>query len=345
MGSKKIGTLLSAIAFVLLLLSGNLLYGSAHTGTSQNAKIVPFAAQSIPGSLSLITEPQDGTSPLQKLIQGASSTIDLVMYEFDDTQLEQLRIKRAQEGIAVRVMLDNGYFGAGSNLNQQAFETLRSGGVQVHWSPTYFALTHEKSIVVDQARALIMTFNLTPKYYKSDRDFALADTDASDVAAMEQAFDSDWNGQKAPAPMGDALVWSPGSHDALLSLINSATSSLDIYNEEMQDSKIIAALEAAAVRGVDVEVVMTYSSEWKSAFQALSRAGVHVRTYKASAPLYIHAKMVLTDGAKAFVGSENFSSTSLDQNRELGIVVSDASVISELQRTFSQDENSAAIFK
>jgi cardiolipin synthase A/B len=53
--------------------------------------------------------------------------------------------------------------------------------------------------------------------------------------------------------------------------------------------------------------------------------------------LYMHAKIIVVDGKTAFVGSENISSQSLDQNRELGIIVSDAGVLSTLQSTFQKD--------
>jgi hypothetical protein len=46
-----------------------------------------------------------------------------------------------------------------------------------------------------------------------------------------------------------------------------------VENEEMGDSTVTAALEAAAKRGVDVTVVMTADSEWNTAFAALRRAG------------------------------------------------------------------------
>lgn len=283
-------------------------------------------------------------APIDRLIESASSSIDVVMYEFEDEQLEQLLAQRAKSGIAVRVILDNGYFGAGSSANQEAYEYLRQNGVQVQWSPKYFALTHEKSLVVDGREALVMTFNFSPQYYKDDRDLGIVDNDPNDVSAIEAAFDSDWNGQKIQAQNGDDLVWSPNSRDQLLSLINSAQTSLDIYNEEMQDPHIIAALSQAAARGVDVEVDMTYAANWKTAFTSLSDAGVHVRTYKASAPLYIHAKVIIADGKEAFVGSENFSSTSLDQNRELGLIVSDPQIVAALSKVFAQDWQSASPF-
>ena len=48
-------------------------------------------------------------------------------------------------------------------------------------------------------------------------------------------------------------------------------------------------------------------------------------------------KIIVVDGKQAFVGSENISTYSLDKNRELGILVSDNTVISTLQQTFQQD--------
>ena len=60
---------------------------------------------------------------------------------------------------------------------------------------------------------------------------------------------------------------------------------------------------------------MTESSSWAAAFSALEATGVRVRVYVPSARLYIHAKIVVVDprnsAQRAFVGSENFSVTSL----------------------------------
>jgi cardiolipin synthase A/B len=346
MGSKRSAGIFGVIAFALLSISGAALYGSTATKSPQTHTLQVKPALTADGApqFSLIVEPQDGVVPVERSIEHASTSIDLVMYEFDDAQLESALAARAKEGVTVRVILDNGYFGAGSSINQEAFDYLRQNGVQVHWSPTYFALTHEKSIVVDGREALIMTFNFTPQYHKSDRDFGVVDDDPSDVAAVEQAFDSDWNGSSALAQNGDDLVWSPNSRDQLLAMINGAQTSLDIYNEEMQDPQIISALEAAAKRGVNVEVDMTYAANWKTAFTNLANAGVHVRTYSANAPLYIHAKVVIADGTKAFVGSENFSSTSHDQNRELGLIISDPTTVASLANTFAQDWQGASVF-
>jgi cardiolipin synthase len=44
----------------------------------------------------------------------------------------------------------------------------------------------------------------------------------------------------------------------------------------------------------------------------------------------MHAKLILVDGQRAFVGSQNFSTVSLDANREAGIIVADTAVVTEL---------------
>lgn len=166
----------------------------------------------------------------------------------------------------------------------------------------------------------------------------MVDTDPVDVSAIEKAFTNDWIGSRAPAEQGSDLVWSPGSEGEMLALIDNAQTSLRVYNEEMADQQVTDALSAAAARGLDVQVAMTYATNWKKAFIQLANAGVHVHTYASGAKnFYIHAKMILVDERIAFVGSENFSNTSLNDNRELGIIISDPDIIQTLSTTFTSD--------
>jgi phosphatidylserine/phosphatidylglycerophosphate/cardiolipin synthase-like enzyme len=200
-------------------------------------------------------------------------------------------------------------------------------------------------MVIDSGAALIMSFNLAEQYYATGRDFGIVDRDTKDVSAIETTFANDWNGNPAPAPAADDLVWSPGARTALVALIASARTSLLVYNEEMADAGIEDALMKAARRGVRVRILMTASDEWTGTLARLVTAGAEVRTYPATkSSLYIHAKVIIADGTKAFVGSENFSVTSLDDNRELGIMVTDKAVIHSLVSTFENDWNGARKF-
>ena len=64
----------------------------------------------------------------------------------------------------------------------------------------------------------------------------------------------------------------------------------------------------------------------------LVRAGAQV--VEVQSP-YIHAKLIIAD-SKAFIGSQNFSTSSLDTNREVGIFLTGGPV-NTLLHQFNQD--------
>jgi cardiolipin synthase A/B len=287
----------------------------------------------------LITEPQAGFSPVYHLIKHARRSIDLTMYEFSDTKAEHDLAAAARRGVTVKVILDQ----REKSHNSAAFGYLKSHGVKVVWSGARFEYTHQKTLLVDGSTAVIMTANLTSEYYSSSRDFLVTDTKAADVAAIAQVFSADFAGRSTQPGDGRDLVWSPTDSQAkLLALIGGATRSLRIYSEEMGDTTIEDALIKAAMRGVKVKVCgENESGEYDSDFARLAAAGVHVSYYSSDHGFYIHGKVIEADygtgHAKVFIGSENFSSTSLNRNRELGLITSNQKVLSAIARTFAGD--------
>lgn len=276
-------------------------------------------------------------------MSSARHTLDMTMYELADPRAVSILEADAARGVRVRVLLDKDY--SGSSVNQGAVAQLAGSRVQVRWAYAG-EIFHQKTITVDGRTSAVMTLNLTSRYYAADRDFAVITTDQPDVAAIERVFDTDWTGSGAPAPgpSGQDLVWSPGAATALVSLIDSAHTSLLVENEEMDNPQVITALQSAARRGVDVEVVMTDSSSWTGAFDELVRAGVHVRTYSADAATYIHAKVIVADDATLYLGSQNFSTASLDYNRELGLIITRPALVTSVYRTVQSDFAGATVF-
>jgi cardiolipin synthase A/B len=290
-----------------------------------------------------VTEPNDGMQPIYSLMSSARDTLDMTMYELADPTTVGILEGDARRGVRVRVLLDQDY--SGYSINEPDFSLLASNGVQVRWAPAS-TIFHQKTITVDDRASAIMTLNLTSEYYSTTRDFAAITTDRPDVEAIEQVFGADWVNTGAPAsgPTGQNLIWSPGAEMAIISLIDSAKHSLLVENEEMDDSDVTSALESAARRGVDVDVVMTYSSSWADVFDDLMSAGVHVRTYSPDASPYIHAKVVVADEATLFLGSQNFSASSLDYNRELGVITTDPSLVKPVYNTVASDFVAATAF-
>ena len=287
----------------------------------------------------LVIEPGAGFSPVYSLINGARHSVDVTMYEFADTTAEHDLAAAAKRGVHVQVILDE----KEKSLNSGAYSYFRSHGIRVVWSWSRFTYTHQKTLIIDGSQAVIMTANLTSEYYATSRDFLVVDTNHADVAAITAVFNADFAHRAITPGDGADLVWSPtDSQDKLLGLINGATRSLRIYSEEMGDTTIENALIKAAERGVDVQVCgENEDGEYDSAFAKLARAGVHISSYKSSTGFYVHGKVIEADygtgHAKIFVGSENFSSTSLNHNRELGLITANSAVLSAMASTFAAD--------
>jgi cardiolipin synthase len=295
----------------------------------------------------VIVEPDAGIGPIDALLAAPHHQLDLVMYELVDPTAVSILVGDAARGVDVRVVLDQN---RERESNTPAFDELAAHGVHVVWAPAAFEATHEKAFVVDPgtpgAEAVVMTLNLTSRYYADTRDVAVVDRDPTDVDAVEATFAADdaaaaaGTGAAPEASPAPDLVWSPGAAPALLTLIASATRTLDVESEEMSDTEVVDALAAAARRGVAVTVVLTEGIGDGRELAELAAAGVAVRLLPDRAPVpYIHAKVVVADDARVFVGSENFSTASLDRNRELGVVLADPVAAGRLAAVIAADAN------
>ena len=313
--------------------------GCAAVNATATPASAPAAGSAAAISGPLITEPGAGFGPVYRLINHAGRSIDMTMYELADTTAEHDLVAAAHRGVQVRVVLDR----REDHTNADAYSYLRSHGVKVVWSSPAYRYTHQKTLIIDRSVAVIMTANLTSRYYATTRDFLVVDASRPDVAAITQVFTADFARLPVRPRDGRDLVWSPtDAQGKLLALINGARSSLRIYSEEMGDATVVDALISAARRDVDVQVCgENTDGEYDSEFAKLARAGVHVSSYSDPDGFYIHGKVIEADygtgHAEVFIGSENFSSTSLNRNRELGLILSGPAVLSAVARTFAAD--------
>ncbi|HEX4830399.1 MAG TPA: putative Ig domain-containing protein [Trebonia sp.] len=297
-------------------------------------------------ALSLVTLPDQGENAIYSFVNSATSSVNVTIYELKDTTLVNDLVAREKAGVTVRVILDQ----AQKSYDQAAYNSLTAGGVGVVWSSTTFTYTHQKTITVDGKESYISTGNFDTTYYATSRDFGVLDTSAADVSAITAVFNADYAHSAITPSDGTDLVWSPtDSQTHLAALINGATKSLDVEQEEFSDTTLVNDLVSAANRGVTVRVVLESPSDYSSEVTEVENAGGQVTGYSSSTGYYIHAKTIIADygtsSAKAFAGSENFSSNSLGSNRELGLITTDSGVVSGLESAFSGDFSGSAANK
>jgi len=304
-------------------------------------------------SYSRVVEPADGLAPIYNLVTSAKQAIDITIYELVDTTLTSMLAKAAGAGVTVRVILDQNNE---KSRNAAAYKYLTANKVSCHWANPAYACTHQKTITIDaatpNAKSAIMTLNLVTADYATTRDYAVITTDAADIAAIETTFNADFTNAKITPPEGDHLVWSPtNALSALEGIINGATRTILMSEEELSDSALITALTSALGRGVAVTMVQENTKgSYTPELTTLKNAGARIAVYTATAPTayYIHGKAILADhgtaDAKLFLGSENVTSASLTANRELGLIFSDTPSMDGVEAAITADYNGGTKF-
>lgn len=287
----------------------------------------------------LIIEPDMGTQPLLNAIDKTKHSLNLVMYGFTEQSLLDAILKKHQQGKSIKIILEASPYKA-EQENNKVINALNQHGItwQGHIPP--FRLIHQKTFILDDNQAIVMTFNFTHATFKNERNFGLIIDDPKRVNAIAAIFSADWNHVPVNNTDADLIISPENSRDKILSLVLHAKHSIKIYAQGLNDYKVIGALANAARRSSDVQIITSNHLRDKQA-KYLQRAGVNIHYTK---KLIIHAKVFIIDNQLAVLGSINLTRSSLDDNRELSVITRDKQVIAELNETFKQDwENQPAI--
>jgi cardiolipin synthase len=310
------------------------------------------------GKITAILQNGDQAYPeMLAAIDAAESSVRLATYIFRGDALgEQFvaALARAHaRGVKTRVLIDG--FGGGFLLSP-AFHRLRRNGVPaarflhslLPWQMPFLNLRlHKKSLVIDGRIAFIGGLNIgaenlvatRPKSPVRDCHFRL---EGSVVRQIEQAFDDDWTFTTREPPLetksdptshvetgapARAIVSGPDQETdkldlVLLSAIHSARRSIHIATPYfVPDEQIVTALQLAALRGVEVHLVVPAVNNqilvgWAAPphMRPLLVAGCRVWR---NPPPFDHTKLMTVDGAWSLIGSANWDMRSLRLNFEL----------------------------
>lgn len=283
--------------------------------------------------------PEAGEAPYVDVLATATTSIDVSIYLMGyGGILDQLKAKAAA-GVQVRVILDQ----YKRDTNQQYYDQLVAAGAQVKWSDPAFDYFHNKYFVVDGQAAVISTGNYSAHYsILLERNFAVTDRDPADVHDLAVLFAADWDGTTPDLDCTRMVVSPVNARERILAVIAGAHSTLDIESMQFADSEVRAAVAERVAAGVTVRALLA-DANWidanASAATYLQGLGVPVKWIP-----HLHTKVLIADGTVAYVGSENFSYTSLHNNREVGVITVEPSSITPLTTTFTADWSSATDF-
>jgi phosphatidylserine/phosphatidylglycerophosphate/cardiolipin synthase-like enzyme len=285
----------------------------------------------------LVILPDQGPEPILVAIAGARRSIRLQMYLLTDERALEALVAARRAGKEVTVMLEASPFQA-VGANQAAYDRLNAAGAQVSWASPRFSLTHTKLLIVDGERALVMTCNFTRAGLGGNREYLAVIVDPVEVADAQRIFDEDLAGSSGTGPPASRLVVSPlGARARIAGLVEGARSSIAIEMEELSDAEIARGLSEASARGVRVSIVAPASGRSAASEAALRRLAAGGASVRALLSPGLHAKAIVVDRTRAFIGSTNLTQSALDSNREVGVMLDAAAVVEALAGTIDRD--------
>ena len=311
-------------------------------------------------------------SSIAAALASARESIHIEYYIFCEDKvgnyIAELLEKKAREGVEVRLIFD----AVGSwKLSKEFISRLRASGVEVgRFSPISFPYfthylnyrNHRKIVVVDGRIAYTGGINIAERYLKGDTMGLWYDVhlrvEGEAVADFQRMFLSDWalvSGQtlndkqyfpasvvtnQAPMQVVGSSVssrWSAISQ-AFFAAITGAARTITISTPYfIPSTSLLEALKVAALKGVDVRIVIPARSDsrlvhWAtcSFVDGLLAAGVKVYLYTAG---FLHSKLIAVDGHMASVGTANMDIRSLEDNSEVSTFIYDREVVAQITET------------
>lgn len=312
----------------------------------------------------------DGTETFDAMlaaIDGASSYVLVQFYIIRDDdlgrELKRRLIARARAGVSVRMLYDRiGSF----RLPQAYISEMQEAGVDIRDVHALRARTnrfqinfrnHRKIVVVDGRMGFVGGANVGIEYLGSDPRFGhWRDThcriEGPAVSQLQLVFAEDWYWASKQvlreelvwraSPVeggGDALVLASGPGDEFetgtfyfVNAIAAAHDRIWIASPYfVPDIDILTALKLAALRGVDVRILVPdgidHKVVWLAAFAYFDEvvdAGVQIWRYTAG---FMHQKVLVVDRSVASIGTFNLDNRSCRLNFEVTALFFDAEAV------------------
>ena len=317
----------------------------------------------------------DAFAALKASLEQAKDYIFMEYFIVSDTssfrEIQEILIRKAREGVEVRLMYDD--IGSVGYVNLSFAKKLNAQGIQCRvFNPARPVLNvflnhrdHRKITVIDGTVGFTGGFNLSDEYFDRTQPYGKwKDTgirlEGDAVQSLTATFLEIWNlsarkivddsrylnvSQIRPEdgfvqPYGDnPLAKERVAENVYLNLINSAQKSLYLMTPYLIiTEEVNRALGLAAKRGVDVRIITpgipdkkTVYAMTRSYYPGLAAQGVRIFEYT---PGFCHGKQCLCDGVLASIGTSNFDYRSLYLHFENNVLMYNSKAVRQMAEDF-----------
>lgn len=277
----------------------------------------------------------DFLDQLVEEIDTAKQKVWVEIYIFTEKRLRDALLRAHARWVDVRVLLENNPYMT-PYINDKHYGVFEKNKISVRWSdPLNYSLNHSKILFIDWY-VYVATGNFSYSAFSKNRDFFIKISDPELSQSLSEIFLADFS-HTLYNTSSPAIVLSPyNSRQKLESLVQSAEKSLDIYFPYIADTGLYDILLNQVQSWVQTRIIF-----WKNVendnpelVEKLKKAGAKI--FFLEKPV-LHAKAILVDSDILYVGSINFSRFSMDENREVGLLLRDPKTIEDFLQIFKND--------
>jgi cardiolipin synthase len=286
--------------------------------------------------------PESGNAPYLDFINNAKGYIYVNIYFMDyKPVIDALEEAQDAHKVKVFVLIDGHPFGLSSYLVNKEKTMLQEANLTTGESPSWFRFDHAK-YMVSSNEVLISTANTDPSAFEKNREYVFVSNDPALITSLTNVFTVDFTGKQETVEVSKNLVLSPTNSTANILMALSQNGPVYSESEELSDDPDV--MNAFESKGNQAYLILpsTISQSNKENALTLMQHGVHVKLMNKDV-LYMHAKIIVGSNY-FFMGSENYSTTSLTDNREVGIIMNssqDSNDAKLLYNTFHTDWNNS----
>lgn len=271
----------------------------------------------------LLVQPDSGVKPLVKGIDGAKTSVDILIFRFDRPEIEKALISAVQRGVAVRALIAHTNRGGESRLRALEMRLL-AAGVTVARTADDLIRYHAKIMIIDNRLLYLLAFNFTRLDIDASRSFGIVTDNEKTVREAVSLFDADSKRQPYSPGLNNFIVSPVNARQQLTEFLQGAKRKLQIYDPQVGDAAMVRVLQDRVAAGVEIRLLGRLSCKAE---------GIEVHKLC----MRLHARMIIRDESLVFLGSQSLRTAELDSRREVGLIFRQPRITSRLLKIFESD--------
>ncbi len=350
---QKIVLIFSIIVFIVGIFTGDIKFEIKKKNNYRND--IEIKLQNIENvTWKLYYSPDNSWWAFYESFSNIETSLKLQTYEFTEKNIKSKLKELLEKWVDVKVIMENYKYKQFQNTWKQiaeyftGYDNFEIKSDDQMWTE----YIHSKINLVDSG-FWIQTANLTHSSFNKNREHFFYSTNTWVWYSLNNIFDKDWNGEKIFLDdiHPNLVICNINCRDVIELLLEWAEKSILIQTQYIVDKRILDILKSkvwldkssvpqnagqllykGAQKSFDIRFIV---SDTETSDDLLKYFGPAVaRKFN---QYYNHTKMILIDEEILLLWSMNLSDNSLDNNREIGILIIDLEIIKKYKELFEID--------